>query len=95
MAMRGEFFARKRLRVVQLVDFHAIPAVVMVLAWVAFWAPTAASQPKAYVTNEKSNDISVIDTGTDKVLATVPVGERPRGIRPSPDGKHVYVALGE
>ena len=46
-----------------------------------------------YVTNEDSNDITVI-SGTDhSVLATIPVGKRPRGIKASPDGRWVYVAL--
>ena len=46
-----------------------------------------------YVSNEDSNDISVIDTRTDSVVATIPVGTRPRGILVSPDGRTVYVAL--
>jgi YVTN family beta-propeller protein len=46
---------------------------------------------KAYVVNGNSQDVSVIDTATNQVVATVPLG---RGLRPgvaSPDGKHVYV----
>lgn len=46
-----------------------------------------------YVTNEDSNDISVISGSTHEVLATIPVGKRPRGIKVSPDGSRVYVAL--
>lgn len=46
-----------------------------------------------YVSNEKSADITIIDGGTNQVLATIPVGKRPRGIHASPDGKSVYVAL--
>jgi YVTN family beta-propeller protein len=49
--------------------------------------------PRIYVTNEVSGDLTVIDSGTRKVLATVPLGKRPRGIHPSPDGKTIYVAL--
>lgn len=47
----------------------------------------------AYVTNEDSQDLSVIDTRTDSVVATIPVGTRPRGVRISHDGKTVFVAL--
>jgi PQQ-dependent catabolism-associated beta-propeller protein len=47
----------------------------------------------AYVTNEDSQDLSVIDTRTDSVIATIPVGTRPRGVRVTADGKKVYVAL--
>ena len=47
----------------------------------------------AYVTNEDSQDLTIIDTRTDSVLATIPVGTRPRGVKVSPDGKTVFVAL--
>jgi PQQ-dependent catabolism-associated beta-propeller protein len=47
----------------------------------------------AYVTNEDSQDLSVIDTRTDSLIATIPVGTRPRGVKVSPDGRTVYVAL--
>src|SRR5215831_2094866 len=57
-------------------------------------ATTAFAQPRAYVTNEKSDELSVIDTATDKVIATVKVGQRPRGVTVSPDGKRVYTANG-
>ena len=49
--------------------------------------------PRIYVTNEVSGDLSVIDVGTLKVIATVPLGKRPRGIHSSPDHKTLYVAL--
>jgi YVTN family beta-propeller protein len=46
-----------------------------------------------YVTNERSGDLTVISGNDLKVTATIPVGKRPRGIHPSPDGKTLYVAL--
>src|SRR6266550_3707372 len=52
-----------------------------------------SSAPRIYVTNEVSGDLSVIDTRTRKVIATVPLGKRPRGIHASPDQKTLYVAL--
>jgi YVTN family beta-propeller protein len=52
-----------------------------------------SSAPGIYVTNEVSGDLSVIDSGTRKVIATVPLGKRPRGIHASPDQKTLYVAL--
>src|SRR5260370_37393170 len=52
-----------------------------------------STAPRIYVTNEGSGDLTVIDSGTFKVVATVPLGKRPRGIHPSPDGKTLYVAL--
>ena len=45
----------------------------------------------AYVTNIDSNNVSVIDTATNTVVATVPVGNNPCGVAVTPDGKHVYV----
>src|ERR1700760_3592350 len=56
-------------------------------------APAETSEPRIYVSNEVGGDLSVIDSGNDNVLATVPLGKRPRGIHASPDGKTIYVAL--
>lgn len=53
----------------------------------------AAASYQIYVTNEKSDDVTVIDGATYKVVATLPIGRRPRGIHVSPDGKTVYVAV--
>ena len=48
---------------------------------------------RVYVTNEMSGDLTVIDGPSLRVIATVPLGKRPRGIQLSPDGKRLYVAL--
>lgn len=57
-------------------------------------APAAApAQFRVYATNESSGDLTVIDGATHQVLATIPLGKRPRGIRLSPDGKSLYIAL--
>ena len=53
----------------------------------------AAAAYQIYVTNERSGDVTVIDGGDFKVVGTIPVGKRPRGIHLSPDGKRVYVAV--
>jgi YVTN family beta-propeller protein len=53
----------------------------------------AAADYQIFVTNEKSGDLTIIDGAENKVLATIPVGKRPRGIRVSPDGSTVYVAV--
>jgi 40-residue YVTN family beta-propeller repeat len=45
-----------------------------------------------YVSNEDSRDLTVIDAATDSVVATIPVGTRPRGVHVGPDGR-VYVAV--
>jgi PQQ-dependent catabolism-associated beta-propeller protein len=49
----------------------------------------------AYVSNEKGNSISVIDTDKMETVATIKTGQRPRGIEVSRDGKFVFVALGD
>ncbi|MGZ8471026.1 MAG: glutaminyl-peptide cyclotransferase [Gemmatirosa sp.] len=56
-------------------------------------APAAAPTELAYVSNEGSGEISVIDVATDSVVATIAVGTRPRGVRVTPDGRTVFVAL--
>src|SRR2546428_9827801 len=56
-------------------------------------ARSAAPSTRIYVTNEASGDLSVIDAASQSVIATIPVGKRPRGIRVSPDKSTLYVAL--
>lgn len=46
-----------------------------------------------YVSNEDSNDVSVIDPRRNEVIATIAVGKRPRGIRVTADGRYIFVAL--
>ena len=55
-------------------------------------APAFAAE-RIYVSNERSGDVSVIDPATSKVMATIPVGKRPRGIHATADGRRVFVAL--
>jgi len=52
----------------------------------------ATAEVRVFVTNEKSNDVTVIDAATRAVVKTVAVGQRPRGVTVSPDGRRVYVA---
>jgi YVTN family beta-propeller protein len=46
-----------------------------------------------YVSNERSGEVTVIDGTSDTIVATFPVGKRPRGIHAAPNGKRVFVAL--
>jgi YVTN family beta-propeller protein len=46
----------------------------------------------AYVSNEISNCVTVIDRQEDAVVGTIAVGESPRGIIASSDGTKIYVA---
>src|SRR5438128_5291975 len=58
---------------------------------VGFGTATAQAQTRAYVTNESSNTVSVIDTATNTVVATIPVGPVPVGVAITPDGTRAYV----
>lgn len=48
----------------------------------------------AYITNQGDGTVSVIDTATNTVTATIPVGSssEPFGVAVTPDGSKVYVA---
>jgi YVTN family beta-propeller protein len=52
---------------------------------------SASAQAVAYVSNQNSNNVSVINTVTNTVTATVTVGNNPQGLAASPDGSLVYV----
>src|SRR4051795_7723570 len=63
------------------------------IIWLALTPPAWAFV--AYVSNEKSNTVSVIDTEKWAVTSTIKVGQRPRGIEFTRDGKFVLVAGGD
>src|SRR6266513_3624014 len=65
----------------------------VMLAWLAAITPAGAFF--AYVSNEKSNTVSVIDTDKWAVTKTIKVGQRPRGIEFTRDGRFVMVAVGD
>jgi len=56
-------------------------------------AAEATTPYRVLVTNERSGTLTVIDGRTRAVVATVPLGKRPRGMKTSPDGRLLYVAL--
>ncbi|MGB8010310.1 MAG: hypothetical protein WCF68_01755 [Terriglobales bacterium] len=56
-------------------------------------APADSGAFRLYITNEVSGDMTVIDSATYNVIATIPLGKRPRGIHASPDRKTIFVAL--
>jgi YVTN family beta-propeller protein len=61
--------------------------------WLAAVGPVWAYT--AYVSNEKGNTVSVIDTDKWAVTTTIKVGQRPRGIEFTRDGKFVMDAVGD
>ena len=63
----------------------------LVVATLAGPLATASCTQSAYVTNYNANTVSVIDTATNMVVATVGVGTKPIAVALAPDGKHAYV----
>ena len=61
--------------------------------WLALGA--AAEARTIFVSNEQGNTISIVDGDTLELVQEVPVGERPRGIVLSPDGKYLYICASE
>src|SRR5262245_9597010 len=60
----------------------------------AVWA-TPANAYMIYVSNEKDNTISVVDSEKMEVVKTVKVGQRPRGITVTHDGKYILVCASD
>ena len=48
---------------------------------------------RAYVTNGPSGSVSVINTATNHVTATIDVGRAPEEVAVSPDGTRAYVTI--
>jgi YVTN family beta-propeller protein len=63
----------------------------LLMTILALHRPVLAA-PFAYITNDGSNDVSVIDLATNAVAATIPAGSNPRGVAVSPTGTQVYVS---
>ena len=68
-------------------------ALLVLGASAALPAADPAGAYRVLVTNERSGTLTVIDGKTRSVVATVQLGKRPRGLKTSPDGKLLYVAL--
>lgn len=59
-------------------------------------AGEAAPRARSYwvcVTNERSGDLTILDGSARRLVTTVPLGKRARGIHASSDGRFLYVAL--
>jgi YVTN family beta-propeller protein len=55
--------------------------------------PGAAWAGHAYVSNEDDHTVTVLDTNRGVAVATIAVGKRPRGMKLSHDGTHLFVAV--
>src|ERR1044072_3459405 len=72
----------------------AIRKVLHALFLVILGAGATLAQTLAYVTNRDDKTVSVIDTVTNTVIATVPVGTTPEGVAITPTGAFAYVVNG-
>jgi YVTN family beta-propeller protein len=66
---------------------------VSLVGLVALNAPVFAET--VFVSLEKDNAIALVDPVDGKLLKTVPIGQRPRGVALSLDGKQLYVATSD
>jgi YVTN family beta-propeller protein len=55
--------------------------------------PAPAGGPWVWISNEGSGDLTLLDATLGEVVARVPVGKRPRGLRLSADGRLLYAAV--
>jgi YVTN family beta-propeller protein len=70
-----------------------VPTDAQILAiFLAGSAGKCKTPPRAYVPNAGSNSVSVIDTSSNTVVATVPVGANPVNVAVTPNGGRAYVA---
>jgi PQQ-dependent catabolism-associated beta-propeller protein len=71
-----------------------LPLVLAAVSFLQFGeARSATGERRVYVTNEMSGDLSIVDGNSFKVVQTLALGKRPRGLKLSADGKRLYVAL--
>ena len=64
------------------------------LSTLVLFCVTSAAQSAtfAYITNQVSDTVSVIDTTSNQVITNIEVGHRPAGVTASADGKRVYIS---
>jgi YVTN family beta-propeller protein len=68
-------------------------AAAVLFVWVALLTSAAWASPFAYIPNAGDRTVSVIDTATNTVTATLSLGLGPVGVAVSPEGTRVYVSL--
>ena len=52
-----------------------------------------AEAARLYVSNEDGHSVSVLDADSAATIATIAIGKRPRGMKLSPDGSRLFVAV--
>jgi YVTN family beta-propeller protein len=74
-----------------LIDTRRYHLLVAGIFIVVLLSGSAAAAPFAYIPNYGGDSVTVLDTATNTVTATVPVGSNPYAVAVSPDGSTVYV----
>jgi YVTN family beta-propeller protein len=77
---------------------YALRGMLTSLCALAAWSPlgqAAAATPaaKAYVSGDGSSVVDVIDTATDTVVKTIPVGKAPNGVALTPDSRWLLATV--
>ena len=65
----------------------------LLAALLATTAPATAAT--LFVTSERDNTVTVLDSKTLRVEKVIPVGTRPRGIAITPDYREIFVCIGD
>ncbi len=75
----------------------ALTALLGLMGLLSFGGPARSADSRLperlYVSDESGGNVVIVDPAGAKVIATIAVGRRPRGIAVSADGKRLYVAL--
>ena len=75
-----------------IINKHKLCKIALVsAAMILMLVSIASAAPYAYITNYGDNEVSVIDTATKLVVATVSGVHGPWGVAVNPNGKNVYV----
>jgi YVTN family beta-propeller protein len=76
-----------------MVNKHKLYSITLVSAAMILMLVNIVSAASfTYIANSNDNTVSVMDTSTNNVVATVSVGNNPVGLAVTPDGTAVYVA---
>ncbi len=65
--------------------------ILMVMVVMVGFCGVGRGQTRAYIINEGDSSVSVINTATNTITATIRVGNNPEGVSVSPNGRRVYV----
>src|SRR4030067_3343482 len=70
-------------------------AIVIAATMGVIFAAHPAAAYTVYISNEKGNSITVLDSVTLEVKETIPVGQRPRGIILTNDDKYLLICASD